>query len=177
MDQDLKLRFPISKISYWAERYGYEEVEVAIEQRTAPAARKRGYLQKDEFLEICRWKTRRTQPRCKRNPDAMVHEVTRLALSSEVEQFRIEVLTLLQGVGWPTASVILHFCHRDPYPILDFRALWSCGVDVPNGYDFPFWWKYVEFCRRIAKEADVTMRILDRALWQYSKEGTVLISV
>jgi len=45
MGQDLKLRFPISKISYWAERYGCEEAEVAIDQRTAPAARKRGYLQ------------------------------------------------------------------------------------------------------------------------------------
>jgi hypothetical protein len=36
---------------------------------------------------------------------------------------RTKVVTLLNGVRWPTASAILHFCHADPYPVLDVRAL------------------------------------------------------
>jgi len=75
------------------------------------------------------------------------------------------VLLLLNGVHWPTASVILHFCHADPYPILDVRALWSLGIDANTvPYNFEFWNEYTQFCRKLAGEAKVTMRELDRAL-------------
>ena len=165
-----ELRFPLSKIEFWSDRYNYGQDDSEIEQVIAPVVKERGYLEKDEFLAICYWKTPRTRPRCESNLESMIHEVTGLALASEDEQFRIEALTLLKGVSWPTASVILHFCHRDPYPILDYRALWSCTSKVPNQYDFPFWKDYVKFCRQIATEAQVSMRVLDRALWQYSNE-------
>ena len=45
----------------------------------------------------------------------------------------------------PTASVPLHLAHRDPQPILDFRALWSLGVDKqPSYYSFELWERYVQ---------------------------------
>lgn len=87
------------------------------------------------------------------------------------ERLRIEALTLLDGIGWPSASVILHFFHKQKYPILDYRALWSVSLEVPYRYIFEFWWAYVIYCRDLAKNAKVTMRTLDRALWQYSKEN------
>lgn len=78
----------------------------------------------------------------------------------------------LHGVSWPTASVVLHFWHNDPYPILDFRALWSLGFDKqPTYYTFDIWSKYTDFCRRLAKESEVSMRTADRALWQFSSEN------
>jgi len=85
-----------------------------------------------------------------------------------IERARIESLTVLDGVGWPTASVILHFFHKDLYPILDYRAQWSVSMDMPIQYKFGFWWTCVEYCREIASKADVNMRTLDKALWQYS---------
>jgi hypothetical protein len=70
------------------------------------------------------------------------------------------------------ASVILHWCHADRYPIIDYRALWSLSVEQqPAFYTFDFWWSYVVCCRQLAEEAGVDMRTLDRALWQYSKEN------
>jgi hypothetical protein len=70
----------------------------------------------------------------------------------------------------PTASVLLHLA-RQTYPIIDYRALWSLGIDPPPAYySFEFWWKYTRACRSLADEAGVSMRTLDRALWQYSKE-------
>jgi len=81
------------------------------------------------------------------------------------------VLTLLSGVGWPMASVVLHWCHTAPYPILDFRALWSLGVAPLPSYDFPLWRAYTDHCREMAAAAGVSMRDLDRALWQFSKEN------
>ena len=96
--------------------------------------------------------------------------MTEVALSTGCEQLRVESLTLLRGVHWPTASAILHFCHADPYPVLDVRALWSLGVERPPPYAFDFWHAYTLACRKIARRARVSMRDLDRALWQYSKE-------
>ena len=85
-------------------------------------------------------------------------------------QARIESLTILDGVGWPTASCIFHFFHRDDYPILDVRALESLSVEMAKPITFEFWWRYVEYCRKLAQKAGTDMRTLDRALWQWSKE-------
>jgi len=44
------------------------------------------------------------------------------------------------------------------------------GIDrPPTSYAFEFWRAYVVKCRGLATEAGVSMRRLDRALWQYSK--------
>ena len=97
--------------------------------------------------------------------------MTRTALSARHERLKVGALLVLSGVQWPTASVILHFCDRGMYPILDFRALWSLGYEKPPTYTFPFWVAYCEFTRALAKRAGVSMRTLDRALWQYSKRN------
>ena len=117
------------------------------------------------------WKTPRTRSRCATNTEAAVVAATRTALSTEDVHQRMNVLTNLHGVAFPTASVLLHFAHWDRYPILDFRALWSLGVDEPPAaYTFEFWAAYTRECRSLAEAAGVSMRTLDRALWQYSKE-------
>lgn len=165
------LRFPVDEFSYWADRYEYS-LESEIVDEVAPRARSLGYFTRPDFLAICRWKSPRTKPHVEANPEAYIQEVTRVAFSTPSEQLRIEVLTLLKGVSWPTASVMLHLVHEDPYPLLDYRALWSLGIDTPPAqYDFGFWWDYTQYCRELANATGLSMRELDRALWQYSKEN------
>src|SRR5664279_1514311 len=163
-----KLRFPVSAIERWAEAFS-DPSDSVIEKDIAPAARRQGYLTRDQFLRIAEWKTVRSRARCRKNEAEYVKEVTRAALSSKNERFKVQALRLLDGVEWPTASVILHFCDRGRYPILDVRALWSLGFKTPPLYAFDFWKAYVTFLRRISDEVGVSMRILDRALWQFSK--------
>jgi hypothetical protein len=103
----------------------------------------------------------------------LIAAVTGTALSTDNERLRIEVLTLLSGVNWPTASVILHFCAREPYPILDVRALWSLSMPAALPYDYPLWAEYTKVSRQLAARAGVSLRELDRALWLYSKENQV----
>jgi len=101
-----------------------------------------------------------------------VQEATGIALAATSEILRIQNLLCLKGVGWPTASVVLHWFHDEDYPILDFRALWSLGIEKKmDEYRFDFWMAYVQFCRNLAAENELSMRVLDRALWQYSKEN------
>jgi len=162
-----KLRLPISAIERWAERFS-DASDSVIEKGIAPVARRRGYLTREQFLRIAEWKTARSRPRCEKNDARFVEEVTRAALGSTDERFKIQALRLLEGVEWPTASVILHFCDRGRYPILDVRALWSAGLDAAPSYSFSMWREYTDFMRGVAADAGVSMRTLDKALWQYS---------
>ena len=166
---DFILRFDNNLIAELAGRYPVEH-DSHVEGELARRVRARGHVTKSELVDLCRWKTPRTGPRVEENDEGFVRAVTSTALSTDDEQLRIEVLTLLRGVGWPTASVLLHFAHTDPYPILDYRALWSLRVEVPDQYDYGFWSNYTRYCRQLAKVVGVSMRLLDRALWQYSNE-------
>lgn len=124
-----------------------------------------------EFLrKIAHWKSPRSSGHIEKNEPEYVQAVTSFVFQTKNERARIEALTILSGVQWPMASVILHFFHEDPYPILDYHALNCFGVDQPNQYDFSFWWSYVEACRNLSARYSVDMRTLDKALWMYDKK-------
>lgn len=170
----LELRFSPDRIRSLAERYEAEQTPRERKLTDAmtidifPAYRSRGYLSKKEFLRVCEWKTPRSKPRCALNAPELVKEVSALAMQTRSERLRIQIWTLLSGVRWPTASVFLHFAFPDRYPVLDFRALWSFKTKEPSQYTFDFWNRYVGVCRETARQAGVTMRVLDEALWKYS---------
>lgn len=164
-----RLRFPERDVAKWSSRYNYTP-DPAIEDHIVPRVKETGYLTKPDFLAICRWKSPRSQSRCKQNPPEFIESISKIALSTPNERLRIEIWTLLNGVNWPTASTLLFWLHNEEYPILDFRALWSLGYAKPPTYNFSFWSDYVDFCRTLAHKCGVTVRTLDRALWQYSSE-------
>ena len=76
----------------------------------------------------------------------------------------------LAGVGVPTASTLLYAAFPDDYPILDVRALESLGVRPRSQYPVSFWLVYLQACRELARRHGVSLRTLDKALWQHSKE-------
>ncbi|HCG00451.1 MAG TPA: hypothetical protein DEV93_07880 [Chloroflexi bacterium] len=163
-----QLRFPSSQVSHWAGQYPNRYNDAPI-IRIGAEAQARGSLTRDEFLAITEWKTKRSKSRCRKNSESFVREVTSCALTSTEPRLKIEVLRLLDGVEWATASVILHFCDEQRWPILDFRAFWSLQMPAPTVCDFALWEAYVEHTRRLADELAVDMRTLDKALWSYSE--------
>ncbi len=164
----LKVKAPELKI--WAKR-NFDKTWLEIEASVGMPAKLRGHLTKSEFLRICKWKSPRSQHQCSSNDEELIKEISAIALATANEELRIKSLVILNGVSWPTASTILHFCHPDPYPILDFRAVWTLGLQVPNQYNFNFWSLYVKKCRSLSIKTKLDMRQLDMALWQYSKEN------
>jgi hypothetical protein len=169
------LRFPIAEISRLSTQYLDQMGErdrgltEAITQKVFPSYEGNGYLTREEFRTVCAWKSPRAKPRWESNDPTFIREVSSLARTTESERMRIQIWTLLAGVKWPTASVFLHFAFPGRYPILDFRALWSLGIDLPPPYTFSFWKNYTQFCLRLAAEAGVSMRELDQGLWKYSQ--------
>ncbi|HXQ95288.1 MAG TPA: hypothetical protein VN800_00050 [Candidatus Acidoferrales bacterium] len=166
---EFRLRFPVGDVPRWAAAYpSIDDLEIEAVGRRA---RMRGRYTRDEFLAAVRWKAPRRESRCARNSEALIEEATATALRASDERLRVGVLTLLDGVEMPTASVLLHLAHPDPYPVLDAGALWSVGVDTPPAsYSFAFWQAYTRACRSLARQAGVSIRLLDRALRQHATE-------
>jgi hypothetical protein len=163
-----QLQFPIEDVPALAARF-----PVMDESRLmalGAAGRARGYYTRAEFVEVCAWKTPRSRPRVTGNLPRAVAAATRRALGTDDEAARIAALLELDGVGVPTASTLLYAAMPADYPILDVRALESLGVRSRSVYPVSFWLGYLEACRALARLAGVSLRTLDKALWQHSKE-------
>jgi hypothetical protein len=169
MPKKFKLKFSKDELSYWASRYSYNN-EDFICNVLAPKIQQQNYLTKDDLILLSKWKSPRPYKHVLKNDEDFVKEVTSISLTTSNTKLSIEILTLLNGVNWPVASVILHFGKNNKYPILDYRALWSLNVNNV-AYNYDLWNEYSNFCRNLATKCKVSMRILDRALWQYSKEN------
>jgi hypothetical protein len=164
-----ELQFDRQWIPELARCYDYAGERDFIKSVAEPA-RTRGWLTPDEFIQLVAWKTQsRSLPLFLKNDRRQMVEASRAACSpSTPEAERTRVLLQLEGVGFPVASVVLHFVASAPYPILDRRALESLGyVSQRTTYTEHFWQEYVATCRLLATQSQVSMRDLDRALWAW----------
>jgi hypothetical protein len=162
------LQFALERVPEYAARYPDDDGDVLA---IGWAARERGHYTLAEFRSVCRWKSPRSGPLVAENSAASVRAATRTALSeAKGERERAEALLSLRGVGWPTASVLLHLAYPELYPILDKRALHALGVRAPGKYTLGFWEAYLAAWRRLAAQAGVEGRSFDQALWQWSRE-------
>jgi hypothetical protein len=148
----------------------FPELDERAYEAAGAAARARGYYTRGEFVAICAWKTVRSRPKVASNAAAAIRAATRRAFAATDEASRIGSLLALEGVGMPTASTLLYFAFPEVYPILDVRALESLGVRPRSQYPVAFWLGYLAACRELAAGAGVSLRTLDKALWQHSKE-------
>ena len=162
------LQFDPAEITALAARYQYDDDGEA--QALGATAAARGFYTREEFLTVCAWKTKRSKSKAVANPDAAVEEQTRASFAADDEGERMDALISLEGVGVPTASTLLQFAFPDRYPILDVRALEALGQRGRSVYSVSYWLSYLEECRRLAVRVGVSIRTLDKALWQWSKE-------
>jgi hypothetical protein len=164
-----ELQFPAAEIAALASRFGYADDARLL--AVGAAARARGHYTREEFIAVCAWKTTRSRSKVAANSERSVVETTRRALATANEEARMNALLELQGVGVPTASTLLYCAFPTDYPILDVRALESLGVKPRSQYPVNFWLAYLSFCREFARSCAVSIRTLDKALWQHSKES------
>jgi hypothetical protein len=162
------LQFDPGEIPGLAERFG--DTDDRLPEQAGRAAAARGFYARDEFLTVCAWKSPRSRPRVQANDAATIEAHTREALAAPEEAARMEALLRLGGVGVPTASTLLYFADPASYTILDVRALESLGVRGRSTYPIGFWLEYLYACRELARAHGVSLRTLDKALWQHSKE-------
>jgi hypothetical protein len=158
-------------VAQWSRRYLAElpAVEVDLLDRVGPAVAARGHYERDEFLAVGRWKSPRPGKHLAANVDDDIVDLTGIALAAPI-RLQHRILTLLHGVQVPMATALLAVALPDRHTIFDIRgaeALERIGAwDGQGGYP-----AYRQASVRVATALGVSLRTLDRALWQWSKAG------
>lgn len=162
-----QLRFPKEQLGHWLAQYPADGDAKMLE--IGKQARKAGYYTWEQFKRVCDWKTRRRPHKhYEKNTPEQVAVQTYKALNIHDERERIDALIALTGVRLPTASMLLQLAYPEEYPVIDVRALWSLGYESKS-VDVELWLDYVAFCRELGKQCNLSLRDLDRALFEYSK--------
>jgi hypothetical protein len=168
-----------STIEEMIEKNFYDKEEpktLALMDRLRDAG-KRGYLTKDEFLQIGAWKAARQKPNHLKNSEKEIMEVSKRAFSTKIEKEKMELLAGLHGVLIPTASAILTVIDPKNYGVIDIRVwqtLYLYGAVNTNpsgvGLNFDNWDAYLTKLRDYAKRFNVPCRTIERTLFFYHKK-------
>jgi hypothetical protein len=158
----------------YAEKYnqrflGTKEAEIEAEVKSW--LKNNRFLNKDNFIKLCLWKSPRPKKNYEHNNRELIEELTAFSLQTKSEEAGIKSLTCLSGVSFPVATTILHYAFPNKYSIMDFRAIWSLGWEQPKQYTFEFWEKYYKEIQKLSKKFNLSVRTIDKALWQYSKDN------
>ncbi len=154
-------------VQQWCPRYS-RTYDSRVLEEIGPAVRARGRFTHEEFLEVCRWKSRRVSGLVARNSAVDVEQLTEVALAAP-ERLRHRVLTLLTGVGVPVASALLMVSDPEKFTVIDFRSIEALQAHGELVGPAPAYFPYVLLCRELADRVGTDLRSLDRALWQWSK--------
>jgi len=152
------------------ERYNGTDDEI-VEKESKKWLKSHRFLDRGRFIKIGLWKSKRPKKKYESNDDLLIREITRFSFATNSEEARIKSLMVLNGVSYPLASAILHFAFPNKYPIMDFRAIWSLGWEQPKYYTFDFWQKYCKEIKGISEKVGESIRTIDKALWEHSKEN------
>lgn len=163
-------------IMYWARRYPVSDrrKDDLLARILPHAIEKDRGLTYDELRFLFVWKS---GPRNLRYlPDgpegaALIERLTRKGLKEKC----VKTLCDLPGIQIPTASAILHFAFPDEFPVIDRRVLVTTGYfteeeSLRKTIGLPLWVKFVRWSVQAVGRSDVTLRDLDRALWQFDVE-------
>ncbi|MBI4659467.1 MAG: hypothetical protein HY735_11560 [Verrucomicrobia bacterium] len=132
-------------------------------------ARDSGYLSKDLFMRVARWKSRRNTRRYDSNTEAEIRLATATAFRAPDDASALGALMRLDGVALRTASAILHWMRPESFPILDFRVMAALGHIAPKSYDVPLYTRISDQIRELALRHSLDLRTIDRALWTWDK--------
>ncbi len=155
---------------YWDLINPTEAAEERRFEQDFAEARKQGFLSKELFIRVARWKSVRNTSRYQSNSIESVRAATAKAFTAANDTSALAALMQLQGVALRTASAILHWMRPDQFPVLDVRVVAVLGLAESASYeDFEFYSLVASGVRDLARKCDVDLRIMDRALWAWDK--------
>jgi thermostable 8-oxoguanine DNA glycosylase len=155
-------------LEYYIDQY---ELEKQIFQ-LGKEIKKRGWLEKTEFLTICLWKSRRPKKLYYLNSDKDIISKSKMVFDEKNELNKIKILTDLKGVRIPTASAILSVVNPEIYPIIDIRCVQSLrdlGIINWKTITEKNWIEYLSIIRSLSKEKNKTAREIEKGLFSYNR--------
>jgi len=163
----------------WSRKYDKSFGWQAQRERELGAKfRKAKALTQADLAQVVEWKFKdepekkaRTLPLVTRNDEATINRLSSQALSipSCEDGYRMNCLTLLEGINPVLASVILAFFDPKQYCILDIST-WKAllGNPPPNMLTTQNYMKLLEAIRKTAAKQKLDVRVIDKALYKKS---------
>jgi hypothetical protein len=142
---------------------------------SAGAAIREGNYSREKLMTIAEWKLERENGTyhpsiayISENTDEEIAEAFEIAVRARTARVGLGVLTTLRGIEVKVASAIMTAIYPDRYTVIDVRSLEELGQkqDSPS---IDYYLQYRDACEEIAAERGVSLRDLDRALWQKNK--------
>ena len=158
---------------YWSLISSRDVEEERAFEREMPAVRREGFLSKDLFVRLARWKSVRKTPDYLANSEDDIRRATASAFAAETDRAALEALMGLKGVALRTASALLHWMRPEHFPILDYRIVAALGEPEPGSYeDYAYYERTADQVRALATKHGIDLRTIDRALWTWQKLGS-----
>ena len=181
----LRRKLPCGALLWRASNFSYRKGEKTLVDRGADF-RNQGYLTRPQACDLVKWKTDRQAGNFStKNSDEDVRRATAAAARCangrpEFPEEAADVLNELNAVSYPTASAFLTAWNPDMFGILDART-WRALHRLTGSSAFDRGTRtlfrrdefrlYTRLLRRwSAVEADVSPRVIDKALWQYDRD-------
>ena len=156
--------------TYWELITRREAAEERQFEHDFREARGQGFLSKELFVRVGRWKSTRQTQNYGSNAEETVRAATAEAFRARDDGSAVAALTRLRGVGLRTASAMLQWMRPDQFPILDVRVVGALGWPEPTSWeDLEFYSRVTERARTLARQCAVDLRTMDRALWTWDK--------
>jgi hypothetical protein len=163
---------------------GYASEETELLEVVGPQIQRRGWYTVPDLRRVNRWKlpTERNRKRLLWNRTLVIQSVTSESLAAPLEE-QSATMQRLHGVGPAVASALLMVPQPHRHTVIDFRAVgalerlqeegqlgellpWS-----PGGVNLPGYLTYLGVCHRLTQSLGVSLRDLDRSLWQWHRDG------
>lgn len=134
------------------------------------------FLSKKVLLKILKWKSPRPLRFYNENEEENIKNITALAFQQNDDRLKIHILTALKGVNYPSASAILMFKNPEYFPVLDIRVwkqLYKNNLVSVNprgiGFTLDQWISYIKIIRSLAKQNSMSVREVEKKLFDYDK--------
>jgi len=122
----------------------------------------------NNLFEILKWRQPALPGHFKLNNEKRVKEISKYAYKTQDEEIRVAVLTLIKGVGLPSATRILSITNPELYPTyhkMGWLVLkkWNF-LEEEYRLNTNKWIQYLNSCRRIMEKYSISGRELDQIL-------------
>ncbi len=159
----------INKAKNYLDLYNIEEYLFKV---IGPRIRERGFVEFDDFYQICMWKSARQKQNYLKNKNA-IEDISRKAFAEKDELLKMKQLLELKGVGIPMASAILTIVFPDKYAVIDVRCIQmlnKLGIKIKETITINRWLEYLKIMRELARENNFTPRQIDQILFSMHRE-------
>lgn len=167
------------EILCWKALYDVEEdlYNTGLEKELREKFQRNRFATKEDLRKIIEWKFQgQLKGRKSLNINRLnnfsaelIEGISKLVVTTDSDKTRLRLLTVIDGVGYSIATVILSFFDPQNYGVLDFHAWNAIFQDREKTFGERECLKFIRELRKIAREVGLPCRDVEKALFKKDK--------